>query len=126
MTSARELPKRLAASVNSSIDAAGEMPTFQQKVLEHLGSMDQVMSEHLSAMDGGIASLSELIGPMREDMATLAERATTLEASTLEMARALDRLEKLVAHIDDRIPDPDAAGPIAKAKDALTSGRNYT
>lgn len=39
MASPLDLPRRPAASVNNSIDAAGELPVFQQKVLEHLGAL---------------------------------------------------------------------------------------
>ena len=107
------LPRRLAASIGNSIDAAGELPVFQQKVLEHLASMDQVMSEHLSSMDGNTAALIELIGPMREDMAVLAARSAELERATV-------RMEALLEGIAERVPDPDAPGPLAKARDAIT------
>jgi uncharacterized coiled-coil protein SlyX len=137
-----DLPRRLAASVGNSIDAAAELPVFQQKVLAHLGSMDQAMSEHLSSMDGGINGLRQLIEPMRRDIADLAARAVELERATGELERrigslegsvghdlsgqlaetngAMKRVEALVARIAERVPDPDAPGPIAKAKEAIT------
>ena len=142
MASPLELPRRLAASVGSSIDAAGQLPVFQQRVLGHLESMDQAMGEHLRSMDGGIQALRELISPVRDDIAALTARSVELERSTRELERritelqgsvagdldgqlaeandVLKRLEALVARISERVPDPDEPGPIAKARDALT------
>lgn len=142
MVSPLDLPRRLAASVGNSIDAAAELPVFQQKVLEHLTSLDEAMSRHLSSMDDGIQGLRELIVPMREDIADVASRAVELERVTGELERrvgrlegsagedlsgqltetndAMRRVEALVARISERIPDPDAPGPIAKAKEAIT------
>ena len=118
MTSPVDLPRRLAASIGNSIDAAGELPVFQQKVLEHLASMDQAMSQHLASMDENTAALVRLIEPMRADIADLASRSVQFERSTASIDRALGELQAVVAHIDERIPDPDT-GPVAKLKEAL-------
>lgn len=40
MATPLDLPRRVAASIGSSIDAAGELPQFQRELLEHLRSMD--------------------------------------------------------------------------------------
>jgi hypothetical protein len=97
-----DLPRRVAASVGSSIDAAGELPVFQQKVLDHLGSMDR-----------GTQDLVSLMGPMRQDIELLVARASELERSTARIELKLDELR-------ERLPDPDAPGPLAKARDAIT------
>ena len=121
MTSPVDLPRRLAASIGNSIDAAGELPVFQQKVLEHLASMDQAMSQHLASMDENTAALVRLIEPMRADIAELSSRSVEFERSTASIDGALDELQAAVARIDERIPDPDA-GPVAKLKEALAPG----
>jgi hypothetical protein len=87
-----DLPRRLAASIGNSIDAAGELPVFQQKVLEHLASMDQAMNEHLASMD----------------------RNTALLLVRIEAA------ERTLESISRRVPDPDKPGTLARAKDVLT------
>jgi hypothetical protein len=107
MASPMDLPRRLAASIGNSIDAAGELPVFQQKVLEHLASMDQVMSEHMSSMDENTAALLEVIRPMQQDIAAVEQR--------------IARLEQAVQTVADRTPDPHEPGALSKAKDALTS-----
>ena len=122
MTSPVDLPRRLAASIGNSIDAAGELPVFQQKVLEHLASMDQAMSEHLASMDGSTAALVRLIEPMRADIAELTSRSVEFERSTASIDRALGELQAVVAHIDERIPDPHA-GPVAKLKEVVIRER---
>ena len=118
MTSPVDLPRRLAASIGNSIDAAGELPVFQQKVLEHLAAMDHAMSQHLASMDENAAALVRLIEPMRTDMAALASRSVEFERSMASIDRALGELQAAVARIDERIPDPDA-GPVTKLKEAL-------
>ena len=106
MASPMDLPRRLAASIGNSIDAAGELPVFQQKVLEHLASMDQVMSEHMSSMDENTAALLDVIRPMQQDMAEAKER--------------IARLERAVETVAERTPDPHEPGALSRAKDALT------
>lgn len=113
MAAPTDLPRRLAASIGNAIDAAGELPVFQQQVLEHLGSMDQVMSDHMASMDRQTAALVDLIRPMGEDIAALRTRAAEIEVR-------MESLERSVQTISDRVPDPDAPGPIAKAKEAIT------
>jgi methyl-accepting chemotaxis protein len=135
MASPLGLPRRLAASVGNSIDAAGELPVFQQKVLEHLASMDEVMSEHMSSMDDNTAALIELLQPMRDDMAELNARSVQMEGRIEQLERALagqvhdeltqangtmGRMEQSVATIAKRVPDPDEPGALAKARDAIT------
>ncbi len=130
-----DLPRRLAASIGNTIDAAGELPVFQQQVLEHLGSMDQVMSEHLASMDEQTAALVDLIRPMGEDIARLNARVVAIERRIDALAQSLTtevggqlteanatmmRVERSVKTISDRVPDPDAPGPIAKAREAIT------
>jgi hypothetical protein len=77
------VPRRLVASVASSIDAVGELPDVQHRLLEHVISMNRAILR--------------------------------LEASVL-------RIERCVATIAERTPDPNPAGPIAKAKEAITGG----
>jgi hypothetical protein len=91
MASPMDVPRRLAASIQNGMDAAGELPVFQQKVLEHLASMDQAMSEHLASMDRNTALLLERI----------------------------ERAERTLESISRRVPDPDEPGTLSKAKDAL-------
>ena len=112
MTSPVDLPRRLAASIGNSIDAAGELPVFQQKVLQHLASMNRAMSQHLASMDENTAALVPLIEPMRADIADLAARSVELE-------RSIARMEALVAEVEQAIPAPTAPGPLAKLKEVL-------
>jgi hypothetical protein len=114
------LSRRLAASIGNSIDAAGELPVFQQEVLEHLASMDEVMSEHMSSMDDNTAALIEILGPMRDHIAELNTRSVEIERATGELQRRLITVERSVQTISDRVPDPHAPGPLAKARDAIT------
>jgi hypothetical protein len=106
MVSPMDLPRRLAASINNSIDAAGELPVFQQKVLEHLASMDQVMSEHMSSMDENTAALLDVIRVAQRDISVLEQR--------------IARLEHAVQTVAERTPDPHEPGALSKAKDAIT------
>lgn len=130
MASPTDLPRRLAASIGNSIDAAGDLPAFQRQLLDHMRSMDH-----------GIQTLVEAIEPMRSDIAELKAGAARLERTTVamqdstgglarsigpdasgkldELIAQMGRMEDHVANIDGHIPGPDAPGTIAKAKEAL-------
>jgi uncharacterized protein YoxC len=120
MASPMDLPRRLAASIGNSIDAAGELPVFQQKVLKHLASMDQVMSEHMSSMDENTAALLDVIRPMQRDIATLVEVIRPMQRDISSLDERIARLEGAVQTVAERTPDPDEPGTLSKAKDALT------
>ena len=94
MASGLGLPRRLAASVAHSIDAVGELPLFQQWVLEHLDSMDREM------------------GALNDSMTQKLD----------ETKAVMLRIERHIAMIAERTPDPDAPGRIAKAREAITGG----
>lgn len=101
--------RRVAGAVSGSIDSAADMPEFQRELLERLRSMD-----------AGIQEVVGAIVPLRDDIA-LVQRS--LGASATDQVGALQasmtRVEGLVRHIDEQVPDPDAPSPIEKAKDAL-------
>ena len=84
MRGPQDLPRRLAASVDGAIDAAGELPEVQRELLAKLTSIDR-----------GIETLTVAIVTMQADMETLAAHS-----------RRLERIEELVAHIDEQIPGP--------------------
>ncbi len=93
------------------------------------------MSEHLASMDEQTAALVDLIRPMGEDIARLNARVVAIERRIDALAQSLTtevggqlteanatmmRVERSVETISDRVPDPDAPGPIAKAREAIT------
>jgi hypothetical protein len=104
MDSGLGVPRRLVASVVNSIDAVGELPHFQQRLLEQLDSTTRA-----------IARLEESV----ELMAALAD---SMNEKLAESKAVMLRIEQSVATIAERTPDPQAPGPIAKAKEAITGG----
>ena len=101
--------RRVAEAVGGSIDSAAGLPDFQRELLEHMRSMD-----------AGIQELVGAIVPMRDDIAAARESLGPSATGQFEqLQESMTRVEALVAHIDDQIPDPDAPSPIAKAKHAL-------
>ena len=101
--------RRVAEAVGGSIDSAAGLPEFQRELLEHLRSVD-----------AGIQELVGAIVPMRDDIAAVRDSLGPSATGQFEqLQECMTRVEALVFHIDDQIPDPDAPSPIARAKDAL-------
>ena len=88
------------------MDAVGELPTFQQRLLDHLGSM----SRGILRLDASVAQLERRVEGLADSM----------DARLTDTNAAMVRVEESVATIVDMTPDPDAPGPIAKAKEAIT------
>ena len=88
--------------LHGEVRAIAGLPDFQRELLEHLRSMD-----------AGIQGLAQ---DMRDVKASLGPSAT---GQFEQLQEAMTRVEALVFHIDDQIPDPDAPSPIERAKDAL-------
>ena len=93
--------RRVAEAVGGSIDSAAGLPEFQRELLEHVRSMD--------------AGIQTLVRDIADVKASLGPSAT---GQFEQLQECMTRVEALVSHIDDQIPDPDAPSPIAKAKDA--------
>jgi hypothetical protein len=64
------LPGRLAASVVNSIDAAGQLPLFQQELLEHLGSMRQ----GIWRLEESVRELELRVLKIEQSVTTIADR----------------------------------------------------
>ena len=99
--------RRVAEAVGGSIDSAAGLPDFQRELLEHVRSMD--------------AGIQTLVRDIADVKASLGPSAT---GQFEQLQESMTRVEALVAHIDDQIPDPDAPSPIQKAKDAVMGCEN--
>ena len=75
-------------------------------VEEALGKRLEALHEVIVALEGDESHLNKTVGE--------------LAAEIVEMHRTITALQDDVQRATDRLPDPDAPGPLAKARDVLT------
>jgi chromosome segregation ATPase len=74
----------------------------------------------LAAVSADLGAVRATIEPQHERVATIEAAVARVEALLGEVRGALVRLEGGVEEAAERLPDPDAPGPIARAREAIT------
>lgn len=110
------LPGRLAAAAETAIDRLGAL----EGSVRDIASLLPGIARDVSSLGAELTGLRAGAEPQLQRVAVIEETAARLEARVVEVQAALSRLEGAVRGAVDRLPDPDAPGPLARAKDALT------
>jgi chromosome segregation ATPase len=74
----------------------------------------------LPAVAAELERVRGVVEPQHEQVATIDKTVTRLEARIAELQSTLSRLEDDVEDATEHLPDPDAPGPLSRARDALT------
>lgn len=101
------LPERLVATLEIAAEA-----------LEHVGPMRSEVVTIRSRLD----SLHEIIEKLEGVEAHLDKTVDELVDEIKAVHKTVRDLHDDVEHMTDRLPDPDAPGPLARARDAITGG----
>jgi methyl-accepting chemotaxis protein len=118
------LPQRLLEGVDAMVEALAELPSFERAVLERLDSMDSRLETMATNMEAVRDSAADLAGSGHELVGAMARiEARVEDPIAVDLHSVREQLDKLTARIDglaERLPDPSAPGPIAKAREAIT------
>jgi len=131
MASVSGLPRRLVASLNGSIDATGDLPAFQRELLERMRSMDEgigALRQTMEAVQGDVALVAGRCGELERTTRSLEQKTGSLVQSVdaglssqlKSVQSVMLRVETLIGQLTERLPDPNARGPLAKARQAIT------
>jgi hypothetical protein len=112
-------------------------------VVQTVAQLPETIGDRLSALDCGLQDILALLPAAVADLAsvrTIVERqdarvqvavervaaieqiAARLETQTSDVQQRVARVQALLETAVERLPDPDAPGPLARARDALTGG----
>ena len=85
--------------------------------------------EHVSAAVSTLSGLAEdferlraAVEPQMRRVTALDQTAGRIEEHLLDLQQKISKLERAAEAAIERLPDPDAPGPLARARDALTGG----
>jgi DNA repair ATPase RecN len=121
------------------IDAArltgGVMQTVAQlpeTIGDRLSSLDRGLQDILAMLPAAVADLTSVRSIVErqdarvqvavERVAAIEQIAARLETQTSDVQQRVARVQALLETAVERLPDPDAPGPLARARDALTGG----
>jgi chromosome segregation ATPase len=76
----------------------------------------------LPVLAGELEAVRSILGPQQERVADIEAMVARMETLLGDVQGALERLEARTAKAAELLPDPDAPGPIARAREALTGG----
>jgi hypothetical protein len=113
------VPQRAVKDLEALGAAARSIPSFERELLAELGQLGADVQE----IEDGLAVLRELARDVQEMKA----QVTAIEAGGHVLLREVTAMRDLVSELRaevgdavEHLPDPDAPGPIARARDALT------
>jgi chromosome segregation ATPase len=112
-------------------DIANALPALADDLIR-VRSTVEPQYERVTAIEANLAILPELASsleqlrttaaPQVERITPIEESLTRLEAQINILQRTLSQLKGDVEDATEHLPDPDAPGPLARARDALTGG----
>ena len=88
---------------------------LEEALVERLDGVEKSLGEKLDAVHEVIVALEGDESHLNKTVAALAEEIARMHTT-------ITALQDDVQRATDRLPDPDAQGPLAKARDALTGG----
>jgi chromosome segregation ATPase len=112
-------------------------------VAQTLAQLPQTIGDRLSALDHGLQEILALLPAAVADLASVraivekqdarvqvaVERVAAIEQIADRLETQMSDVQQRVARVQgiletalERLPDPDAPGPLARARDALTGG----
>ena len=122
------LPWRLVGALDLVEDALQDVRPMRSEVAT-IRKQSEPLSELLSALDSLKADLVARLDGLYKLTATLEEVETDLDENVAQVIGKLTVLHETVLALQDdvqritsRLPDPEARGPLERAREALTGG----
>jgi hypothetical protein len=139
------VPQQLVDAMQATTETARRLPGLQRVVTERLGSLDRRVRDVLALLPAIAADLERVratVEPQHERVAAIESGLAILPTIAADLERIVG-IEQAVARLDlhlselqgtlallkgdvegatERLPDPDAPGPLARARDTLTGG----
>ena len=96
-------------------------------VAERISEQAEPLAELLPALEGLEGNLGARLDSVHEVVVALESEESYLNKAVKELSNQLQEMHKTISVLQDeveriteRLPDPNASGPLAKARDALT------
>ncbi len=125
------LPARVLEAVEMTADALADVRVIRSEVVR-IRKQSESLDELLSALNalkrelgGRLDSLHEIVNGLEDVETHLDTTVAGLVAQLGALHQTVRTLQDDVQRFTDRLPDPDAPGPLERARDALTGGGEH-
>ena len=115
------LPEQIAQGVRTAGDITDRLAELQRLLAARLGSVDQGVNGVLEALPAEFARVRDILEPQQLRVSAIEDAVLRLELQLGTLSDTLERLRGEVVDATEHLPDPDAPGPLARAREALTS-----
>ncbi|MBE2319452.1 hypothetical protein DVA67_025985 [Solirubrobacter sp. CPCC 204708] len=118
------VPNAILGVAGTTVEAARNLRTLERIVTDRLASLDQGLREIvavLPAVADDLMRVRAIVEPQHERVAAIERDVGRLDERLASLQHTLSLLKSEVTDATELLPDPDAPGPIARAREALTS-----
>lgn len=122
------LPARLLGAVEMAVDALADVSLIRSEVVR-IRQQSESLDELLPALNALKHDLGGRLDSLREIVNGLEGIESDLDTTVAGLVNQLGALHQTVLTLQDdvqrftdRLPDPDAPGPLERAREALTGG----
>ena len=122
------VPTRLVRALDMVTEALADVPPMRDEVVT-IRKQSESLDELLPALESMKTELAGRLDSMQKAMGALEGIEDDLDHTVKQLLVRMDAMHETVLslqddvqRITDRLPDPDDAGPLERARDALTGG----
>jgi|1186.fasta_scaffold521097_1 hypothetical protein len=108
--------------MQAAVDTTHRLPSIQRVVTARLGSLDQGLRDLLALLPAVASDLERVratVEPQHQRVAAIEQTLTDLNRRLRELDSTLKLLKTDVEDATEHLPDPNAPGPFARARDTL-------
>lgn len=126
ITDSIDLAQRLQAALEAAVETLAGLPAFERAVLERLDATNALLKAAGADIEAVRASSADLGESAQALVGALARVEVAVgDSVALDLRSVRGQLEGLIERVDglsERLPDRDAQGPLAKAREVITGG----
>jgi chromosome segregation ATPase len=119
------LPQQIGDGIRTTEEITRRLAELQRILSARLGGIDQGvqgLAGVLPAVAAEVQRVRETVEPQQERVAVIEAGVLRLEQRLADLAATLELLRQDVDSATDLLPDPDAPGPLARAREAIAGG----
>jgi hypothetical protein len=119
------LPQQIGDGIRTTEEITRRLAELQRILSARLGGIDQGvqgLAGVLPAVAAEVQRVRETVEPQQERVAVIEAGVLRLEQRLADLAATLELLRQDVDNATDLLPDPDAPGPLARAREAIAGG----